>query len=330
MNEPPLMQQRPLGARGPAISAIGLGCWAIGGLSLKDGREQGWSGTEDAESIAAIHAALDLGVDFLDTADVYGAGHSERLIGTALEGRRHTVVLATKFGKVFDEARRERTEGTDAIAAAIVAACEASLRRLRTDWIDLYQLHDGKLPLAQVPEVLDTLERLVAAGKIRAYGWSTDDVARAEAFAAGAHCAAIQHRANLLEDAPAMRALCRAGGLASVCRSPLGQGLLTGKFDAGTRFPDTDLRAGWRLNEGARAAQLQALARVRELLTCDGRSLAQGALGWLLAQGGHVLPIPGFKNRAQVQDNAGVLARGPLPPDVVRRIDTELAALAAA
>jgi aryl-alcohol dehydrogenase-like predicted oxidoreductase len=324
-----MIAKRRLGLHGPEVSAIGVGCWAIGGLSIKDGKEQGWSGTDDAESVRALQQALDLGITFVDTADVYGAGHSERLVGQALRGRRDAVVLATKFGKVFDEARRERTERTDASPGAIVAACEASLRRLGTDVIDLYQLHDGKLSLADVPQVLHTLEGLVAAGKIRAYGWSTDDVARAEAFAAGAHCVAVQHRMNLLEDAPAMRALCESAGLASINRSPLAQGLLTGKFNADTRFDATDLRAGWRLNEGTRAQQLSALAHVRELLCFDGRSLAQGALGWLLAASPACVPIPGFKNRSQVLDNAAVLERGALPPDVMARITDTLQALRA-
>jgi aryl-alcohol dehydrogenase-like predicted oxidoreductase len=324
-----MIAKRRLGLHGPEVSAIGVGCWAIGGLSLKDGKEQGWSGTDDAESVRALQQALDLDITLVDTADVYGAGHSERLVGQALRGRRDAVVLATKFGKVFDEARRERTERTDASPQAIVAACEASLRRLGTEVIDLYQLHDGKLPLAEVPQVLHTLEGLVAAGKIRWYGWSTDDVARAEAFAAGTHCVAVQHRMNLLEDAPAMRALCEAAGLASINRSPLAQGLLTGKFNADTRFDATDLRAGWRLGEGARAQQLHALAHVRELLCFDGRSLAQGALGWLLAVSPACVPIPGFKNRAQVLDNAAVLQRGALPTDVMARIADALQAVRA-
>jgi aryl-alcohol dehydrogenase-like predicted oxidoreductase len=315
-----MIATRSLGRGGPTVSAIGLGCWAIGGLSLKDGQEHGWTGTDDTESVAALHEAIDLGVSFIDTADVYGAGHSERLIGLALQGRRERVVLATKFGKVFDEARRERTERTDVSPAAIRAACEGSLRRLRTERIDLYQLHDGKLALERVPEVLHTLEALVAEGKIGSYGWSTDDAPRAAAFAAGAHCRAIQHRMNLFEPAAAMTALTAAHGLASICRSPLGQGLLTGKFSADTRFPAADVRAGWRLSEGPRAEQLSRLAALRDLLTFDGRSLAQGALGWLLAASPRAVPIPGFKNRTQVRDNLGVLERGALPADVMQAI----------
>lgn len=172
-----------------------------------------------------------------------------------------------------------------------MAACEASLRRLGTDVIDLYKLHDGKLPLAEVPRVLHTLEGLVVAGNIRWYGWSTDDVGRAEAFAAGAHCVAVQHRMNPLEDAPAMRALCEAKGLASINRSPL--------------------------------------AQVRELLCFDGRSLTQGALGWLLAVSPACVPIPGFKNRAQVPDNAAVLERGALLRELIARIADALQAVRA-
>jgi aryl-alcohol dehydrogenase-like predicted oxidoreductase len=322
------MELRSLGKNGPKVSAIGLGCWTIGGLVPRErGRMHGWYGAEDTESIRAIHRALDLGVTFLDTADIYGIGHSEKLLGRALEGRRNTVAIATKFGKTFDEARGVRTDHHDERPEYIRAACEASLRRLGTDVIDLYQLHDARMDLGLVEGVLETLEGLVAAGKIKGYGWSTDDPQRARAFARGPHCRAVQHKLNVLEDDPAMLALAEEKGLASINRSPLGQGLLTGKYASGARFERWDVRARWDLRSGKQAAQLEALARIGELLRSDGRTLVQGALGWILAKSPSTIPIPGFRSVAQVEENCGALDKGPLEPAVMAAIERSVAAL---
>ena len=150
-----------------------MGCWAIGGPMWMDGKVDGWGHVDDAESQRAILRALDLGITFFDTADAYGTGHSERILGQALQGHRHKVVIATKFGYTYDEARRHIT-GTDVSPAYIRRACEASLKRLQTDTIDLYQLHCGATP-DEVAGIVEGLERLRTAGKIRAYAWSTDD-----------------------------------------------------------------------------------------------------------------------------------------------------------
>lgn len=321
--------RRRIGRDGPLVSAIGIGCFAIGGLANQAGGQRGWGGTDDRESIRAVHAALDMGVTFLDTADVYGAGHSERLLGDALEGRREGLFIATKFSKVFDEGTRTRFDGTDVQPAYIRSACEASLRRLRIDAIDLYQLHESKVDPAEIPSVIETLEALVAEGKIRAYGWSVDDTDRAALFADGPHCTAIQQRLNLFEGNRETLALCERRGLASVDRTPLAQGLLTGKFTSDKRFESFDVRAGLNLASGAGAAQLKALEALRDLLTADGRSLAQGALGWLLALSPVTVPIPGFKTVAQVTDNCGVLTKGPLKPETMAEIETVLASLPA-
>jgi aryl-alcohol dehydrogenase-like predicted oxidoreductase len=176
------MLTRTLGRSGITVSALGLGCWAIGGPMWRGERPVGWGTVDDAESLRALRRALDLGVTFFDTSDAYGCGHSERLLGQALAGQRERVVIATKFGNVFDEQTRHIT-GADASPDFIRQACEASLKRLQTDYIDLYQFHLGSYDLAQAGSVRDTLESLAAAGKIRSYGWSTDDPARARFFA---------------------------------------------------------------------------------------------------------------------------------------------------
>jgi aryl-alcohol dehydrogenase-like predicted oxidoreductase len=292
------MFTRKLGRSDLTVSALGLGCWAIGGPFWRDDIPVGWGQVDDAESGAAIQRALDLGVNFFDTADVYGCGHSERILGQALRGPREQVVIATKFGNLFDEQTRKIT-GFSGEPTYIRQACEASLRRLQTEYIDLYQFHIGNYDLARADVVVETLEQLVAAGKIRWYGWSTDDPARAAVFAQGEHCAAIQQRLNLFEGNAEVLRLCEQHNLASINRGPLAQGILTGKFNPDSHLPADDVRRSWDFTTGEQARRLAVLAQLRALLTHDGRTLV-------------TLPIPGFKTVAQVEENAGVLALGPL------------------
>ncbi|HEX3815097.1 MAG TPA: aldo/keto reductase [Mycobacteriales bacterium] len=314
--------RRTLGANGPEVSAIGFGCWAIGGPHTRDGQPIGWGVVDDDESVAAIHAALDAGVTFFDTADVYGCGHSERIVARALKGRRDGIVVATKFGYTYDEEKRE-SPGEEATPDYIRTACEASLRRLETDTIDLYQFHLGGYPLDRSQDVLDVLAELVTAGKIRSFGWSTDDPERAEFFARSPHCAAIQQSFNILSGNAETLAVCERNGLASIVRGPLGMGALTGKMQRGTRFSDQDVRHGWDF-DGAQAKTLESVERVRDILTGGGRTLAQGALGWLLARSPNFVPIPGVRTVAQATENAGVLETGPLSATEMADVDKAL------
>jgi aryl-alcohol dehydrogenase-like predicted oxidoreductase len=315
------MRMRRLGKSGMNVSAMGLGCWAIGGPFWHDG----WAGygkVDDQESIRAIHRALDLGVTFFDTADAYGCGHSERILGQALAGSRDRVVIATKFGYVPDEQKRQIV-GTDASPDHVRCACEASLRRLSTDYIDLYQFHIDDHDPVRAVEVREVLENLVADGKIRWYGWSTDDVEQARVFAEGTHCTAIQHALSVFVDNQPLLAVCEEFDLASINRGPLAMGILTGKFDATTEFPENDIRhrLGWNFRQGRAAERLAQLETVREALTRDGRTLAQAALGWIWAHNPRTIPIPGFKTAAQVEENAGALEWGPLSDQQMRQID---------
>jgi aryl-alcohol dehydrogenase-like predicted oxidoreductase len=324
---------RVLGCSGIEVSEIGFGCWAIGGPVTLDGRPDGWGEVDDDESVAAVRHALELGVTFFDTADVYGAGHSEWVLGRALAGHRDDLVIATKFGYTFDTGQRAIT-GQDATPAYIREACRSSLRRLGTEWIDLYQLHLGDLPAGQVQEIASTLDGLVADGLIRAYGWSTDDPQRAAAFAGAADCAAIQHELNVLADAPAMLATCDTFDLASINRSPLAMGLLTGKYHASSQLPADDVRAaqpwvGYFTGGRPAPAWLARLDGVREVLTGGGRTLAQGALCWLLARSLRTVPIPGIRTLAQAEQNAATLHLGPLPAAEMAEIDRLLGAGAA-
>ncbi|MGC1377660.1 MAG: aldo/keto reductase [Anaerolineales bacterium] len=309
---------RKLGRSGIEVSALGMGCWAIGGPFWAGETPLGWGQVDDAESVRAIRRALELGVNFFDTANVYGAGHSERVLARALGGMRQKVVIATKFNAVFDEATRQ-VSGSDASPAGIRAACEASLRRLETDYIDLYQFHENGYPAEKAAPVRDTLEELVREGKIRAYGWSTDFPERAEVFAQGPKCASIQLQLNILDDNPAMIALCEKYNLAAINRGPLAMGLLTGKYTLDTKPSADDVRGEkspeWMkyFKDGKPSpAWLAKVEALRGILTAGGRSVAQGALAWLWARSAQTLPIPGFRTVAQVEDNCGALQFGPL------------------
>lgn len=303
--------KRKLGRSDLDVSALGLGCWAIGGPFWRGDQPVGWGEVDDNQSMEAIERALDLGVTFFDTSDVYGCGHSEQVLGEALADRRGQVVIATKFGNIFDEQTR-RIVGSSGEPEHIRRACEASLRRLQTDYIDLYQFHIGNYPLEQVDYVLETLERLVEEGKVRWYGWSTDEPARAAAFARGPHCAAVQQRFNVYEGNADTLAVAEEEGMACIVRNPLAQGLLTGKFTSASQLPANDVRHGWDLESGEQARRLQRFEQLREVLTSGGRTPAQGAIAWLWARSPVMIPIPGFKTVAQVEDNVASMAHGPL------------------
>jgi aryl-alcohol dehydrogenase-like predicted oxidoreductase len=320
------VQKRTLGTSGIEVSALGFGCWAIGGPFWAATQPLGWGEVDDEESIRAIHTSLELGVNFFDTADVYGAGHSERVLARALRGRRDSVVIATKFGNVFDETSKQIT-GSDASPAYIRAACEASLRRLETDHIDLYQLHTGDLDIEAAVTVRETLEQLVTDGLIRVYGWSTDDPARAAVFAAGEHCVSAQHQLNVLEDNPTMLETCERLNLTSINRGPLAMGLLTGKFSNEIKLQPSDVRAvtpDWMayFKDGVPNPEwLVKLESIREVLTSGGRTLGQGALAWLWARSPKTLPIPGCRTVAQATQNALALGFGPLSQTQMLEID---------
>jgi aryl-alcohol dehydrogenase-like predicted oxidoreductase len=179
------MFTRRLGRSNLEVSAMGLGCWAMGGPWAYDGEPAGWGGVEDAESIRAIHCALDAGVNFFDTAANYGCGHSEQILGRAVAGRRDQVILATKFGYVIDEETRIVTRNDTGLVKRIRPDCEGSLCRLNTDYIDLYQFHRDDYEPEEATEVREALEGLVTEGKIRWYGWSTINPEGARVFAQG-------------------------------------------------------------------------------------------------------------------------------------------------
>jgi aryl-alcohol dehydrogenase-like predicted oxidoreductase len=322
--------KRSLGRSGIKVSALGMGCWAIGGPFWAGEIPQGWGEVDDNESIRAIHAALDLGVNFFDTANVYGAGHSEQVLGQAVAGRRSQVVIATKFNAIFDEDTRHVT-GSDTSPEGIRLACEASLRRLNTDTIDLYQFHDNGYLAEKAAPVRDTLETLVGQGKIRSYGWSTDFVDRAEVFARGPKCTSIQLQLNVLDDNPAMIAFCEQHNLAAINRGPLAMGLLTGKYSSETIISIDDVRGSkspeWMKyfkNGKPNPEWMSMRDAILDILTTGGRTVAQGALAWLWARSPLTIPIPGFRTVKQVQENATAMHFGPLTDEQMQEIKTIL------
>lgn len=318
--------KRKLGNSNIDVSAIGMGCWAIGGPWTIHGNQAGWGEVDDNESIRAIHAALDEGVNFFDTAANYGSGHSEVVLSRALAGRRDDVVLATKFGYLVDETAKtvayyDDDINSDKVVTNLRQECEASLRRLNTDYIDLYQFHVNGYSPEKAVAVQDTLEALVAEGKIRFYGWSTDKPEAARVFAQGEHCVAIQHRLNVVMDAPEMLAVCDEFEQASINRGPLARGLLTGKYTIDSTFSATDLRAGEGFRNSWIAPTLEKLVAVRDILTSDGRTPAQGALAWIWGRSEQTIPIPGIRTVAQAQENARAMQFGPLNTTQMQEIE---------
>ena len=316
--------QRTLGRSDLQVSAMGLGCWAIGGTWYWLDGHGGWGDVDDNESVRAIHAALDLGINFFDTAANYGTGHSERILARALDGKREKAVIATKFGFKVDETEKRVSLREDDHLQYVRAECEDSLRRLNTDVIDLYQLHVWDYPTEKVPAMVDLLESLVSAGKIRYYGWSTDRVDAARLFADGKHCVSIQHDLNVVMDAPEMLALCEELNLASVNRSPLARGALSGKYSKNPTFAQNDVRNDEWSKERFFTPTLDQLDSIRDILTSNGRTLVQGALAWIWARSEKTIPIPGFKTVAQVDENAKAMQFGPLTVEQMKEIDSLL------
>ncbi|GLZ32793.1 aldo/keto reductase [Lentzea sp. NBRC 105346] len=291
------------------MSALGVGTWAMGGPWWGGDQPLGWGPADDAESVRALRRAFEMGVTLYDTADTYGCGHAETVLGEALRDVRDDVVIASKWGYTFDAGTKQAT-GEDASPEYLRSAVEASLRRLGTDRIDVYQLHLTNLEFPLALELRDACEELVAAGKIRWYGWSTDDPARAAFFATGEHCTVVQARLNVMEDAPAMIAVAEEHDLAVLCRSPLAMGLLAREsFD----LPRDDVRAlapEWMeyfVDGQPSPAFFSAREALRSSLTAGGRTLAQGALAWLWDRSPRLLPIPGCRTVAQVEENVSPL-----------------------
>lgn len=308
-------------------SAMGFGSWAIGGpFSLPDGEPAGWGEVDDNESIAAVRAAFDAGITLFDTANVYGTGHSERILAQALAGHRDEVILATKWGNTMREEERLLVGG-DGSVPNMRRSLVGSLRRLETDRIDLFQFHLNDYDGPELTELQAALETLVVEGKIRGYGWSTDYPERAHQWVQGEHFWAIQAEINVLNDNPGIFEVAEDNAIACLNRGPLAMGLLSGKYTAGSTVGPDDVRGAdpeWLRYFEAGAPSPDWLAKldsVREILTSGGRSLVQGAIAWLWARSATAIPIPGVRTVAQAQENAAAMQYGPLMPAQMDEIE---------
>ena len=289
------MRRVGLGAGGVQVSRIGLGCLSMSGT---------YGRADQIESTLALQRAIDLGVNLLDTADVYGNGHNEELVGRAIVGRRDRVVLATKFGHTV--AADGRIAGVDARPEVVAQRCEASLRRLRVESIDLYYLHrvDPKVP---VEETVGAMARLVEQGKVRSIGLSEASVKNLRRAQAVHPLAALQTEYSLWYRDPERELLpaCRELGIAFVAYAPLARGLFGAPFRSVDDLPPDDARRGHPRFSGANLERNLALSRKLDALAAKkGRTAAQLALAWLLTRGDGVIPIPGSKRRHRVEENA--------------------------
>jgi len=306
------VEQRTLGTQGLTVSAQGLGCM---------GMSEFYGATDDGESIATIHRALELGVTLLDTADMYGFGDNERLVGRAIADRREDVVVATKFGMVRDRENPLR-RGINGRPDYVIAACEASLRRLGVDYIDLLYQHrvDRDVP---IEETVGAMAELIDAGKVRYLGLSEASAETIQRAHAVHPISALQSEYSLwsrdIEDEilPVVREL----GMGLVAYSPLGRGFLTGAIKSPDDFAEDDFRRNTPRFQGHNFARnLELVERVKGLAREHDCTSGQLALAWVLHQGREVVPVPGTKRRPYLEENVAAVEVS-LGPDDLRRLD---------
>ncbi len=308
------------------IQPLGMGGWAIGGVWGPKDLALGWSSVDDSESIKALRYAYDEGIRLFDTAATYGYGHSEKVLGEALQDVRDKVLIATKFGCPCDDVKKEGL-GNNVERKSIIAECHDSLRRLQTDYIDIYQLHVQPLEQEKAEDVIETLEYLKKRGDIRSYGWSTDTPKEAEIFLKHPSCSVIQFDLNIFANNEKMIELLEQYNTIGLNRQPLAMGLLSGKYNINSRFPKDDIRSeeiDWMVyfKKGVPNSQLlHKLEAIREIITSGGRTMAQGALAWIWGRSNHMVPIPGFKSIKQAEENIRALEFGPLSKKQVDEIN---------
>ncbi|MCA9961980.1 MAG: aldo/keto reductase [Anaerolineales bacterium] len=298
------INKRTLGKSGIDITEIGVGLWAAGGNE--------WGPTDDAEILNLIDAALDAGVNFYDTADVYGLGHSEELLGQAMAGRRDQFIVATKIGWLnFDQ-----TAGHSAYTTVekLIAGVERNLKRLKTEYVDVIQSHIDYHE-ATMEVFLEGFQKLQRDGKVRAYGLSTGDYDYLQAFNADGGCATLQIDYSILNRTPEADIFpyCQEHNIGVIIRGPLAMGILTGKFSATPTFAADDWRNRWLNNPDEHAIFLNDLEKTERLKPlAQGRTLAQLALQFTLAHPAVTTVIPGAKTNRQLADNLGVVEMPPL------------------
>ena len=313
------MQYRTLGNSTLSVSAIGLGCMSMSGVYGKG---------DDADSIAVIHRALELGVNFLDSSDMYGWGHNEELLAKALRGRRDAVVLATKFGNLR---KPDGTPGVNGKPEYVLQACDASLRRLGVETIDLYYQHRVD-PSVPIEDTVGAMTTLVQQGKVRFLGLSEAAPATIRRAHAVHPITALQSEFSLLYRTEAEETLptLRERGISFVAYSPLGRSLLAGRVRSASEIPQDDRRRDHpRFKDGNLEKNLELVRRVEALAREKRCTPAQLALAWLLARGPDIVPIPGTKRKDRLEENAGAVDVA-LSAEEVKRLSDAVPAGAAA
>jgi len=311
------MKKRILGKSGIEVTALGLGTARLSGKGWKGikGNVIDFGPVDDKESIETLRLSIDMGINVFDTSVIYGAGHNERLVGKAIEGKRDKAVIVSKAGWYIDEEKRTIEKPIiDNDPRDVKKLCEDSLRRLRTDYIDVYLFHtsykDDKIDLEKAAQVRDCMEELVNEGKIRWHGWSTDWPHQLEVFMKGKHCVCTEMDLNIFDGNEETLKLCEDNNLASLNRRILAGGALTSK-------PRPEGKKNQYLDE----KDEKKFEAIKEIITSDGRSVVQGAIGWLWSRSEVNIPIAGFRTKEQALDCIGALEYGPLTLEQMEEIE---------